>query len=164
MSSMTDRASHPPVPFDPQWRSVLESSSLEVFQMMTGATLKAELAADGEPQGNETAMVGMAGALCGMTSIRCTTSAATKLASLLLGGDAVTNPALISDALGELCNMLAGNFKAKINTLADHCMLSVPTVISGSDYSMRTSEPTEGVRVLLNYEGELIWVVLTIHT
>ena len=163
MSVMTNRATHPQVPFDPHWKSILESSSLEVFQMMTGATLQVEASADREPGGHETAMVGMAGALCGMTSIRCSTPAAAKLASLLLGGEAVSNRAMIADALGELCNMVAGNFKAKINTLADHCLLSVPTVISGSDYSMHTSEPTDGAQVLLNYEGEMIWVMLTIH-
>jgi hypothetical protein len=36
-------------------------------------------------------------------------------------------------------------------------------VISGSDNSMHTSEPTNGVRALLDYESEMIWMVLTIH-
>jgi len=36
----------------------------------------------------------------------------------------------ISDALGEVCNMIAGNFKNKISGLSEGCMLSVPTVIT----------------------------------
>jgi hypothetical protein len=28
---------------------------------------------------------------------------------------------------------------------------------------MHTSEPTNGVRALLDYESEMIWMVLTIH-
>ena len=39
-----------------------------------------------------------------------------------------------SATLGELRNMIAGNFKLKVTSLADHCMLSVPTVITGDDY------------------------------
>ena len=81
----------------------------------------------------------------------------------MLGGDAASNPSTARDALGELCNMVAGNFKAKVSNLADHCMLSVPTVISGEDYSMETTQPSDGVTVALVFDGEPIWVALIIH-
>ena len=61
-----------------------------------------------------------------MTTIRCTRTTATKLAALMLGEEAVSNPASARDALGELCNMVAGNFKAKITGLADACMFRFP--------------------------------------
>jgi chemotaxis protein CheX len=109
-------------------------------------------------------MVGMADALCGMTTIRCTRATAVKLAALMLGEEAVSNPASARDALGEVCNMVAGNFKAKITGLADACMLSVPTVIAGEDYSMDTAEPAEGVTIALVYETENIWVTLVTHS
>lgn len=109
-------------------------------------------------------MVGMAGALCGMTSVQCSMQTAAKLASFMLGGDRATNPGMIADAFGELCNMVAGNFKAKITTLGDRCMLSVPTVISGGDYLLRTLEPSECLRAAFDYEAGVIWVLLTIHT
>jgi CheY-specific phosphatase CheX len=60
--------------------------------------------------------------------------------------------------------MVAGNFKSKISNLADHCMLSVPTVITGADYSMETPEPTKGLVVPLLFEGQPLWVSLIIHT
>jgi len=60
--------------------------------------------------------------------------------------------------------MIAGNFKAKISTLADHCLLSVPTVITGENYSLETSEPTERIVVTSTFEGQPIWVSLIIHT
>jgi chemotaxis protein CheX len=82
----------------------------------------------------------------------------------MLGDAAASEPSSSSDALGELCNMVAGNFKSKISTLADHCMLSVPTVITGADYSMETSEPTVGILVPLLFEGQPMWVSLIIHT
>ncbi len=42
-------------------------------------------------------------------------------------------------------------------------MLSVPTVITGGDYSMETAEPTEGVTVALTMDGSMIWVALVTH-
>ena len=142
----------------------MECAALEVFEMMANVRLTLNAAPTEAPTGGQTAMVGMAGALCGMTTIRCTRTTATKLAALMLGEEAVSNPASARDALGELCNMVAGNFKAKITGLADACMLSVPTVIAGEDYSMDTAEPAEGVTIALVYEGENIWVTLVTHS
>ena len=108
-------------------------------------------------------MVGMAGALCGMTTLRCSREASIKLASQMLGGEEVASRSAARDALGELCNMIAGNFKGKINQLADQCMLSVPTVISGEDYSMSPLNPSDGLTIALRYEGETIWLSLVIQ-
>jgi len=163
MSLLAQRAAHSPVPFDPQWKHILETATLEVFQVMLGAELL-PLPEPGEPRGEQTAMVGMAGALCGMTTIRCSTETAGKFASLMLGDDAASNRLLIADAMGELCNIVAGNFKAKVSSLAEQCALSVPTVICGNDYVMYSAEPTDGLRLALTYQGAPIWVELTIHT
>jgi chemotaxis protein CheX len=109
-------------------------------------------------------MVGLAGALCGMTTIRCSRAMAAIFASLMIGGDAASNLSNAQDALGELCNMVAGNFKGKISALSDHCMLSVPTVITGEDYSMSTLEPSEGFTIALTVDGEPIWLAMIIHS
>jgi chemotaxis protein CheX len=116
------------------------------------------------PHGDITSMVGMAGALCGMTTIRCSRAAAEKFASKMLGADVASDPAAVGDALGELCNMVAGNFKSKISSLADHCMLSVPTVISGEDYNLQPANPSEMIQVALQHADEIIWVSLIVHT
>lgn len=108
-------------------------------------------------------MVGMAGALCGMTTIRCSGETAGKLASHMLDGVAASNPATVGDALGELCNMVAGNFKSKVNNLADHCMLSVPSVIRGEDYVLQAVSSNEGFVVALSFEGGPIWISLIVQ-
>ncbi|MGA2419648.1 MAG: chemotaxis protein CheX [Candidatus Acidiferrum sp.] len=163
MSSLTNSSSSAGVRFDPNWKSIMECAAVEVFELMAGVRMEL-LAAPGEPRGEQTAMVGMAGALCGMTSVRCTRITAGKLAGLMLGGDAATDPAMARDALGELCNMIAGNFKAKVSNLADHCMLSVPTVITGDDYSMETAPPSECITLALDYEAQPIFVTLVTHS
>ena len=164
MRFMAKQGSQGVVPFDPNWKTIMECAVLEVFEMMAGARLELDPAPLREPRGEDTAMVGMAGALRGMTTVRCSRATSAKFASLMLGGDAASSPSTARDALGELCNMIAGNFKAKVTSLADHCMLSVPTVITGEDYSMETSEPTEGVTVALTCDGEPVWVSLITHT
>ena len=148
---------------DSQWQGILECAAQEVFQMMAGANLFLRPPSDEAPRGEQTAMVGMAGTLCGMASLQCSTETAAKLASFMLGGQAATNRSMIADALGELCNMVAGNFKAKIATLADRCMLSVPTVVSGGDYFMHTLRPSESLRAAFDFDSDVIWVLLTIH-
>jgi chemotaxis protein CheX len=157
---MTQSHTTATIPFDPNWKTIMECAALEVFEMMANVRLTLNPTPTEAPTGGQTAMVGMAGALCGMTTIRCTRSTAVTLAALMLGEEAVSNPASARDALGELCNMVAGNFKAKVTSLADHCMLSVPTVISGDNYVMQSAEPGEVLQVALNFEASPIWVSL----
>ncbi len=165
MSSVNNSSASPSaVTYDPSWKSILECASIEVFEMMVGVRPELNSASIGEPRGEQTAMVGMAGALCGMTTLRCGKATASRFAALMLGEAAASDPSSSGDAIGELCNMVAGNFKSKISTLADHCMLSVPTVITGDSYSMDTSAPTETITVPLLFEGQPIWVSLLIHT
>ena len=137
---------------------------MEVFGMMAGVELAAFPGSVEDRHAEQTAMVGLAGALCGMVTIRCSTTTAGRLATLMLRADAPSNPSMMGDALGELCNMVAGNFKSKVTSLADHCMLSAPTVIWGEDYVMQTLLPHQGYQVVLSFEGEPLWFTLVIHT
>jgi len=148
---------------DPHWKGILECAAIEVFNMMAGTELTLMTEAPEHQEGPQTAMVGLAGALCGMITIRCQQETAVTLATRMLGDDAKSNPSMVGDALGELCNMVAGNFKSKISGLADHCMLSVPTVIWGEDYVMQMVQPNSGLQTALSCEGQPIWFSLVIH-
>jgi len=164
MSSTLGHPSAHPVHPDPHWKGILECAAIEVFSMMVGVELTTLAEQPEKPRGEQTAMVGLAGALCGMVTIRCNSATGGKLATLMLGAEAGANPSMVGDALGELCNMVAGNFKAKITGLADGCMLSVPTVIWGEDYVMQTTQPNAGFGFALNYQSEPVWFALIIHT
>lgn len=153
-----------PVRPEPAWKTIIESAAVEVFEMMVGVRLEPMQITTEEPQGDRTAMVGMAGALCGMMSVRCSEQTATKLATLMSDAEAAKNPAMVGDALGEICNMIAGNFKSKISSLNDRCMLSVPTFISGEDYVLQPVNPSEGFSVALLFEGGQVWITLVVHT
>ena len=144
------------------WDSTLQLAIEEVFELMLGSAL--ELPSQPPPEdGLEiTSMVGMAGLLCGVLSVRCSTRSASRIASRMLGVDADKSGQELWDALGEICNMVAGNFKNKIAGLGDGCMLSVPTVISGGDYNLR-SLVNEEIRSVLLFEGEPLVVTLEVH-
>jgi chemotaxis protein CheX len=163
MSVMAKSARPVTAPFDENWTNILECAAGEVFEMMAGTHLPPYPEPPEEPKSELTAMVGLAGALCGMMTIRCSHKTSVKLASLMLGEEAASSPSAARDAIGELCNMVAGNFKAKISTLADHCMLSAPTVISGESYSLNTAEPTQNATIVLSFEGDLLWITLVVH-
>ena len=149
---------------EPGWKPVLEQAAIEVFELMAAVHLTLLPENSGSPTGAITAMVGMAGALCGMMNIRCSHTTAQKLAGRMLAGSAATTPHTIRDATGELCNMIAGNFKSKIANLADHCMLSVPTVITGDDYSLDPVDPYHLIHVAFACEGDPIFVMLVVHS
>jgi chemotaxis protein CheX len=145
------------------WVPLLELATREVFHMMLASELKT-LASATEPTLDVTSMVGLAGSLCGMLSIRCTQTLAALIASKMLGTDPKTIGPEIADACGEVCNMVAGNFKNKISGLSDGCMLSVPTVLTGSDYSLRSLADYPALEVRLELDGMPIVVALEIHS
>ncbi len=60
------------------------------------------------------------------------------MAFKMLGAETDKNSQEVRDAFGEICNMVAGNFKNKISGLGEGCMLSVPTVVTGNDYSLHS--------------------------
>jgi chemotaxis protein CheX len=150
---------------DANWKSLLEVGAKEVFQIMLQADLENLRNADElTVSGDVTAMVGLAGALCGVMSIRCESRTAEKIAGRMLGSVGDLNPSDVPDAIAEICNMVAGNFKSKIAQLAEHCMLSVPTVIRGNDYELVTISDGDQVTVGLAYDATPIWFCLAIHS
>ena len=113
---------------------------------------------------NITSMVGLAGQLCGVLSVRCDGKSAVLMASKMLGIEPDKVGDEMSDALGEICNMVAGNFKNKISGMGDGCMLSPPTVITGTDYSTHSLADSPGLELRLLFENLPIIISLQIHS
>jgi chemotaxis protein CheX len=147
----------------PDWVPLLELAAREVFELMLGCKLTPDEAGT-EGALDVTAMVGLAGKLCGVLNVRCDGKAAALMTSKMLGVELEKAGADISDALGEICNMVAGNFKNKISGLGDGCMLSPPTVITGSDYSMYSLADSPGLEIKLLFENMPMVISLQIHS
>lgn len=144
------------------WLPTLELALREVFELMLGYALEPCPEEPAEDALDITAMVGLAGQLCGVMSLRCSSQSGARMASRMLGIDPEKAGAEMWDAVGEICNMVAGNFKNKISGLGDGCMLSVPTVITGGNYNVH-SMVSENVQTWLLFEGEPLILSLEIH-
>ncbi len=144
------------------WLPLLELAMKEVFEIMLHAKLAP--AADGQEVSPEfTAMVGLAGQLCGVLTLKCSTHAAVQMTLRMLGEGAKDTEQHVWDALGEICNMLAGNFKNKLTGMSSGCMLSVPTVVTGADYNLHSMADSGSMQINMQFEGEMITVTLEIQ-
>ena len=145
------------------WAPLLELATREVFKLMLGCDLSAAPTEIPKTQG-VTSMVGLAGLLCGVLSVQCDEKSAALMTSKMLGVGLEQVDAQMSDALGEICNMIAGNFKNKITGLGDGCMLSPPTVIIGSDYTTYSIADKPALEVTMLFEAMPMVVSLEIHS
>ncbi len=157
---------HQPSPalFDKaKWTPLLELSAREVFEIMLNTNLEAAKEPASEQVGEFTAIVGLAGSLCGVLSIRCTDEAARTMAGKMLNMPAaeVDNDSL--DALAEIANMIAGNFKAKLTGIGNECMLSVPTIIVGTDYQTRSLAGGNMIETFCDFEKKPLRITLELH-
>jgi len=144
------------------WTPLIEVAAKEVFELMLSCQLTVP-ATPGESILDVTAMVGLAGQLCGVLSVRCNTKAAALMTSKMLGVAPNKVGPEVADAVGEIANMVAGNFKNKISGLSEGCMLSPPTVITGSDYRLHSMAASPALEVSLLFEAMPIIVSLQIH-
>lgn len=147
------------------WIPMLELATQEVFELMLGCQLVKPATPVTAAPVNITGMVGLAGLLCGVLSIGCDEKAAALMASKMLGIELdKVSRSDIADALGEVCNMAAGNFKNKISGLGDGCMLSPPSVITGNDYNIHSMAETPSLETSLVFESMPLTICLQIHS
>lgn len=119
----------------------LDASVEEVFQMMLGSDCRREDSPGERGLESVTAVVGFGGMLSGACVFSCPAMAAQKIAGKMTGMEIAEVDDMVKDAIGEICNMLAGSWKGRIPELAAHCGLSVPAVITGRDYKLHVQAP-----------------------
>jgi chemotaxis protein CheX len=115
----------------------------EVFGLMLGVPVEV-LGADFQPDeetATMTAIIGLAGAISGTCALLVKSEAGVYMASCMAGMELNAVDETVLDALGEITNMLAGAWKAKIPELNGACMLSVPTVVTGTQYEVHRKAP-----------------------
>lgn len=139
--------------------AILEPATQEVFEIMLGCQVKAANPLEHELHSGLTAIVGLAGALCGVVTMRCAVETAGQIARGMLG-DASASEIQVADALGEMCNMIAGNFKNKLTGTDERCMLSVPSVISGSEYRFHSLVEGSSTETVVLFENSPVAIRL----
>ena len=119
----------------------LDASVEEVFQLMLGVNCRRDSSPMVQEPESVTAVVGFGGLLSGACVFRSGSTAAMKIAAHMTGMEFPEVDDTVKDAIGEICNMLAGSWKSKVPDLAANCGLSVPAVITGRDYKLHVQAP-----------------------
>ena len=146
---------------DPARLAALREATAEVFSTMVGAIVVPDTA-DFPVSAYVTGVLGITGALNAVFTLRCSEASATRIASQMLGASAEEAAQHKLDAIGEVCNMVAGHFKHKIG-FGDKCMLTVPTVVTGCNYRIHSLAVVERLEFPVLYEGEPLWLALDIR-
>ncbi|HET6419096.1 MAG TPA: chemotaxis protein CheX [Geobacteraceae bacterium] len=95
-----------------------------------------------------TGMVGLVGTYSGVLSIHCPRPLALKITSNMLGmeveeaGEAEED---VNDALGEIANMLGGQVKMVLSKGGMDMNISIPTIISGEEYTINSMAESDCV-------------------
>jgi len=119
----------------------LDSSVDEVFELTLGVKCRRAWETARTDTESVTSVVGFGGLLTGACVFRSEGQAACIIAARMTGMEFTEIDDTVKDAIGEICNMLAGTWKGKVPELAAHCNLSVPAVITGRDYKLHVQAP-----------------------
>jgi chemotaxis protein CheX len=83
-----------------------------------------------------------------------------RMAECLTGAAPKEVDATVRDAVGELCNMLAGAWKSLDPVMCSGCMLSTPTVVAGSNFELFSQRAP--IRIERSYQFESMTFTVTI--
>ncbi len=144
-------------------RKTIESTLIETFDAMMAMTL--EVAADVESAGfgEHNTMVGaihFGGEVVGVITFTLSEAFARRVTAAMLGTetDEIGGEEEIKDVIGELANIVAGNLKTEFLDAGLTCVISTPSITSGSDFKIDPVDIAPPVRFTFNHDDE--WVVV----
>ena len=109
-------------------------------------------------------VIGLAGSCQGMLAIHTPDTVAKAITSSFLGMDVDEVNDDVTDAIGELANMLAGNIKMVLDGAGKDVTLSIPSCIHGDEYSMDCVADADWVVVPFTLEAGSFLVELQLKT
>jgi chemotaxis protein CheX len=144
------------------WLFLLIVSVREVFQTMLATKVAPVFEPAKRLHLEWTAMVGLAGELQRVLMLSCDEKSAVRITSRMLGGPLPGPDEQTADALGEVCNRIAGSCKHRVNGLSERRALSPPTVVTGKDYRVhrQESESLHSLGVTFTFDGAPIYLSL----
>jgi chemotaxis protein CheX len=139
----------------------------EVFETMVFKSLEPGEPIEGlsaKTAANVVASVGFAGQRSGLVAFHSSSETAREIAGAMLGMPAEEVDGDMADAMGEIANMIAGGFRLKLKSDGLDVAISVPTVITGSDFHTKYVTPV--TRVLCPFRvggGPTVFVELIVN-
>jgi OmpA family/Chemotaxis phosphatase CheX len=131
------------------WLPILELAVEEVFGIMLNCKVRPVPKEEHDATAEFTAMVGLAGSLCGVLTVCCEGTTAHLVAKNMLG-DSATSEEEVADALGEICNMIAGNFEsgsAQMKAASLAALDGIANMLRQRDYRLRIDGHTDIVPI-----------------
>lgn len=119
-----------------RFEEYLDRAADDVFSTMMGVSCTPAEKRAVEERETISAVIGLAGAMSGSLVLHSGKASALRMAELLAGFAPEGVDAMVRDAIGEICNMLAGAWKGFDPVLSSGCLLSTPTVVAGSSYEL----------------------------
>jgi chemotaxis protein CheX len=120
----------------------VRASAADVFSTMLGMEIESrpERTDQNAPTVSDGVMafVGMAGAWTGSGVISCSAAFACQICNQLLMSENSSVNEEVLDAVGEVANMIIGNFKTMVEEQLGPMGLSIPTVIYGRNFTSRS--------------------------
>jgi chemotaxis protein CheX len=85
------------------------------------------------------------GRLTGVVYLHSTAACARRVTSRLLGiaADEIDGDEMVNDAMGELANMVVGHVKSRLSDQGMPCVLTIPSIVRGSNFSIEPVSHTE---------------------
>jgi chemotaxis protein CheX len=97
----------------------------------------------GEPQ--IASAVGFTGRVSGVVYLYTTVRFAVRITRGLLGLNAseAHNDDMVNDAMGEIANMIVGQFKSRLTDRGLPCVMTIPSIVRGSQFEIEAVRETE---------------------
>ena len=127
---------------------LVSSAVTELFSTMLGISVQPVPLEPGFGNGKPhvAGAVGFIGRLSGVVYVYTTVAFARRITAtfLALPEEEITADDLVNDAMGEMANMLVGHLKSRIADRGMPCVLTIPSVVRGSHFSVEAISSTEG--------------------
>ncbi len=145
---------------------LIRANTESTFLTMLGLPLSA-LPERSEPamapnDGGVIALVGFAGEWSGTGAVRCGALLACTISSQMLMAEYPSVNDEVLDVMGEVANMIIGNFKDDVAYKLGPLGLSIPTVIYGKNFQARNASGLSWTVVPFDCQGELFEVKISI--
>ncbi len=144
---------------------ILIESTKEIFSQLFHMDLSWELSHEKQlrNRGDITGLIGISGSLSGLIAIHCTKGMAVKIASQMIGIEIKKINHEVQDAIGELINVIAGNFKTKLNFGEGPLVLSTPTIMVGDSFTIDTLTRETNALLPFSCERENFWIEVSFN-
>jgi len=141
-------------------------ATVEIF---TGMVMM-EISQDGEladelglMKDSITGMVGLAGTHKGMLAVHFPKSLALAITTSFLGMEVEEMNEDVQDAIGEIANMLGGNVKTILSDKGKDIQLSLPSTISGEEYTLMSQNDVDQVIIPFTASAGKFYVELELE-